>query len=285
MKCLLAVLAACVLFPLRAACAAPGENLAAVVAQIQAKPADRALREKAIAMAREIKPAPAVPAKAKRSFVMAATYQKEAKQPSDYALAVDALQDALTAAPWWGEAYAKLSVALESAGRFDEAAGAVELYLLTKPKDAEKAQDRLYSLEAKKNMAAKREAEAVASRPAPAPPAPAPPTKVTLDCQSTAQGASSASFIVRVDYAARVVDMPVSAEMPKAIGTAYVTAPATVTESSVDWNTTLRDGSTFNGSINRITGNTRVFLTEPRPDGREFYHNYNGPCRSATKQF
>lgn len=94
MKCLLAVLAACVLFPLRAACAAPGENLAAVVAQIQAKPADRALREKAIAMAREIKPAPAVPAKAKRSFVMAATYQKEAKQPSDYALAVDALQDA-----------------------------------------------------------------------------------------------------------------------------------------------------------------------------------------------
>ena len=168
MKCLLAVLAACVLFPLRAASAAPSEDLAAVVAQIHAKPADRALREKAIAMARAMKPAPAVPAKAKRLFVMAATYQKEAKQPSDYALVVDSLQDALKTAPWWGEAYAKLSIALESAGRFDESAEAVELYLLTKPKDAEKAQDRLYSLEAKNNMAEKRKAETVASRPAPA---------------------------------------------------------------------------------------------------------------------
>lgn len=281
MKCLFAVLAACVLFPLQAASASPSGDLAAVVAQINAKPADRSLREKAIALARAMKPAPVVPAKAKRSFVMAATYQKEAKQPSDYALAVDSLQDALKAAPWWGEGYAKLSVALESAGRFDEAAEAVELYLLTKPKDAEKAQDRLYALEAKKNLAAKREADAVAARPAPA--APAPPPSVTLDCQSPQSAVKS--FILRIDYAAGIVDFPNSADMPYAIGTAFASAPATITESSVTWDATIKNGAIFKGSVNRLTGNAYMFFSHVRPNGFVDSQSYDGPCRGATKQF
>jgi hypothetical protein len=136
-----------------ASAASPREELKVIVAQIKAKPDDRSLREKAIALARKVKPA--VPAEAKRTFVMAVTYQKEAKTPADFTLAIDAFQDALKAAPWWGDAYYNLSVSLESAGRLDEAKDALEFYLLTKPKDAEAAQNRLYALDAKKNMAAK----------------------------------------------------------------------------------------------------------------------------------
>ena len=138
----------------------PREDLKAVVARIQATPGDRALREKAIALAAKLKPAPAVPPEAKRSFVMAGTFQKEAKSPDDFALAVGAYQDALKIAPWWGDAYFNLSVALESAGRLDEAKGALELYLLTKPKDAEAAQNRLYALDAKNILATKQSAAA-----------------------------------------------------------------------------------------------------------------------------
>jgi tetratricopeptide (TPR) repeat protein len=146
--------------PLRAASAR--EELKAVVAQVAAAPGDRALREKAIALARKVKPAPVVPPEAKRPFVMAATFQNEAKTPSDFGLAVDAYQEALKAAPWWGDAYFNLSVSLESAGRFDEAREALSLYLLTKPAD-EAAQNRLYALEAKKKLAAKQLADAVRS--------------------------------------------------------------------------------------------------------------------------
>jgi tetratricopeptide (TPR) repeat protein len=95
---------------------------------------------------------------------MAGTYQKEAKKPSDFALAIDAYQDALKIAPWWGDAYYNLSVSLESAGELDKAKNALNLYLLTKPKDAEEVQNRLYALDAKKHLAAKQAAEAASEK-------------------------------------------------------------------------------------------------------------------------
>ena len=143
-----------------AVAASPREELKAVIVQINAKPADRALRVKAIGLAGKIKPSPAVPPEAKRAFVMAVTYQKEAKNPSDFTQAIDSFQDALKIAPWWGDAYYNLSVSQESAGRLDEAKDALELYLLTKPKDAEEAQNRVYALEAKRNIASKQAAAA-----------------------------------------------------------------------------------------------------------------------------
>ena len=141
----------------------PREELQQMVEQLQKSPDDNALREKIITLAATLKPALVVPPEAKRPFVMAATYQKEAKKPSDFALAISAYQDALKIAPWWGDAYYNLSVSLESAGRLDEAKDALEHYLLTKPKDAEEAQNRLFALEAKKNLAAKQAADAEAS--------------------------------------------------------------------------------------------------------------------------
>lgn len=138
----------------------PREQLQQMVEQLQKAPNDTSLREKIIKLATSIKPAPAMPPEAKRPFVMANTYQKEAKNPSDFALAIDAYQEALKIAPWWGDAYYNLSVSLEAAGRLDEAKAALNLYLLTKPIDAEAAQNRLYALDAKKTLAAKQTAEA-----------------------------------------------------------------------------------------------------------------------------
>lgn len=133
----------------------PREQLNQMVQQLQQTPGDDALREKIIKLAQDLKPALAVPPKAKRAFVMGGTYQKEAKSSEDFGLAVKAFQDASTAAPWWGDAYYNLSVALESAKRYDEAKSALTLYLLTKPKDAEQAQERLYAIDAKKDLAAR----------------------------------------------------------------------------------------------------------------------------------
>jgi tetratricopeptide (TPR) repeat protein len=128
-----------------------------MVEQLQKAPEDGALREKIIKLVREVRPAPTVSSDAKRAFVMGSTYQKEAKSPEDFGLAVKAFQDATTAAPWWGDAYYNLSVALESAKRYDEAKSALALYLLTNPKDAEQAQERLYALDAKRVLLAKQE--------------------------------------------------------------------------------------------------------------------------------
>ena len=142
----------------------PREQLQQMVEQLQKRPTDNALRERIIKLGAEITPAPAVPPEAKRPFVMAGTYQKEAKKPSDFALAIDAYQDALKIAPWWGDAYYNLSVSLESAGELDKAKDALNLYLLTKPKDAEEAQNRLYALDAKNNLVAKQSGEAASEK-------------------------------------------------------------------------------------------------------------------------
>lgn len=138
----------------------PSEQLTQLVGHLQKSPTDKVLREKIIKLALEVKPAPTVPPEAKRPFVMGVTYQKEAKSPEDFGLAIKAFQDASAAAPWWGDAYYNLSVALESAKRYDEAKDALTLYLLTKPTDAEQAQERLYALDAKKVLAGKQQAEA-----------------------------------------------------------------------------------------------------------------------------
>lgn len=153
-----------VLASLPAFAAGPASDFRAAVAEAQAKPGDRALAEKVIVASLKVKPAPSIPLEAKKPFVMAATYQKEAKSPSDYGLAIDAYHDALKAAPWWGDAYYNLSVALEAAGKLDEAKAALELYLLTKPKETEDAQNRLFALEAKTKLAAKQAADAAAEK-------------------------------------------------------------------------------------------------------------------------
>lgn len=155
MKSLTLRAAVAVLFlPLSLSAATPREELKTLTAELQKAPSDNALRGEIVSLAATLNPAPAVPKEARRPFVMASTFQKEAKAPADYEKAIKAYGEALLLAPWWGDAYFNLSVTLESAGRYDEAGEALKLYLLGKPKDAEQAEDRLYALEAKKALAA-----------------------------------------------------------------------------------------------------------------------------------
>ncbi|MGI9077139.1 MAG: hypothetical protein ACR2G6_07405 [Gemmatimonadaceae bacterium] len=145
----------------------PREQLAQMVVQLQATPTDTALRGRLIALALEVKPAPAVPEDANRAFVRGNVFQKETKDSSGYNLAITAYRDALRIAPWWGDAYHNLAVALESAGRFTEAICSMKLYLSSMPAgsaEARAAQNQIYAMEAKSEMAARGNAIAAAAK-------------------------------------------------------------------------------------------------------------------------
>ncbi len=72
-----------------------------MVEQLQKTPNDNALREKIIKLGAEIKPAPAIPEEARRSFVEGVTIVKSAKEPSSQKLAIESFNEALKIAPWW----------------------------------------------------------------------------------------------------------------------------------------------------------------------------------------
>jgi hypothetical protein len=129
----------------------PGEQLAQMVQQLQQTPGDNALREKIIKLSASVKPAPAVPEEARRSFIKGTTFVKAATDPSQQKLAVESFQEAVKIAPWWGDAYYNLAIAQDLAGLPQDAQASLKLYLLTSPgeKDAREAQDRIYALEAK----------------------------------------------------------------------------------------------------------------------------------------
>lgn len=135
---------------------APREELQQMVHQLQQSPSDNALREKIVKLATIIKPAPAIPEEANRAFVKGNVFQKEAKDASGYELAISAYSEALRAAPWWGDAYFNLSIAQESAGKFEEAIASTKSYMASVPTgsaDVREAQNKIYALEAKKEMA------------------------------------------------------------------------------------------------------------------------------------
>ncbi|MBI1912635.1 MAG: hypothetical protein HYS21_11620 [Deltaproteobacteria bacterium] len=134
----------------------PREELQQMVEQLQKTPNDNALREKIIKLAITIKPSPAIPEEANRAFVKGNVFQKEAIDISGYELAISAYRGALRSAPWWGDAYFNLAIALESAGKFDEAIVSLRNYMTSVSAgstEAREAQNKIYALEAKKEMA------------------------------------------------------------------------------------------------------------------------------------
>jgi tetratricopeptide (TPR) repeat protein len=139
----------------------PREQLTQMVQQLQQTPNDTALREKIIKLAQDMKPAPAVPEEARGYFVKGSTITKAATDASQQALAIDNFNKALAIAPWWGDAYYNLAVAEELAGQLDEAQSSLKLYILTNPgeKEIRDAQDRIYALDAKKELANKDSAD------------------------------------------------------------------------------------------------------------------------------
>ena len=132
------------------------EELKQLVTQLQTKPGDVPLREKIIKHARAMKPAPVVPEEARQKFIEGNTIAKSADSPSGQLLAVQRFEEVLKIAPWWGNAYYNLAVAQELAGQYDAAQASLKLYILTQPgsKETRDAQDRIYALTAKKDLAA-----------------------------------------------------------------------------------------------------------------------------------
>ena len=133
----------------------PRPDFKALVAAVKASPADDELRAALLKTAAKLKPAPAVPTEARRHFVKAVTLQKDAKDAGELEGAIAEYRLALAEAPWWADAYYNLAVAQEGAAKFADAKKNLGLYLLTGPKDAESAQDRLFALEARMEKAAK----------------------------------------------------------------------------------------------------------------------------------
>ena len=111
------------------------------------------IREEIIGFVSAMKPSPPVPDQAQRYFVQGNTLMKSANNAADYNLAIDKYKEALMEAPWWGDAYYNLGVALESAGRYDDAIDSLKLYLLTNPPTADEDKKKIYAIEAKKEKA------------------------------------------------------------------------------------------------------------------------------------
>ncbi len=145
----------------------PREQLQQMVEQLQKTPSDNALRERIIKLGSEIKPAPVIPEEANRAFVKGNVFQKEAKDASGYELAISAYREALRSAPWWGDAYYNLAVALESARQFGVAIASIKLYMASVQAgsaEAREAQNRMYAIEAKNELANIPQARAATER-------------------------------------------------------------------------------------------------------------------------
>jgi tetratricopeptide (TPR) repeat protein len=132
----------------------PQDTLNQYISELQNNPNNTALRKKIIKHVQGMRQKPAIQEDARRYFVKAVTMQKEAKNMKGFEMAVNAYNQALLIAPWWPEAYYNLSIALESSGQYDEAVKALRLYLVTNPSDSEVrgAQDKIYAIEAKKEI-------------------------------------------------------------------------------------------------------------------------------------
>ncbi len=126
--------------------------------------ADQRLREKIIAVVEGLKPAPGIPEEARRHFIKGDTLARDAHSPAEMTPAIEEYKQALLLAPWWASAYHDLGFVDEAAGLFDNARRDLQLFLLTKPTDAEAraAQDEIYKVEAKQQVAAKRAADEAA---------------------------------------------------------------------------------------------------------------------------
>ena len=129
--------------------AGPREDLERLVREVQAAPADVALRERVIAAALALKPAPVLPDAAERHLARGEAAVERAKSATDFALAVREFDAASRVAPWHAPAYFNLGVAQEKAGQPKDAIGSFKLYLLAAPgaSDAAAVKKRLYKLE------------------------------------------------------------------------------------------------------------------------------------------
>ena len=119
--------------------------------QLEQKPEDRALREKVIQSAQQVKPAPEISKEARGHFSKGYFVQREAKSQKDYETAVAEYRKAIDLAPWWAAVYYHLGTAYERLGNRDAAIANLNLFLASHPGHAgeQEALDRIHNLEGK----------------------------------------------------------------------------------------------------------------------------------------
>jgi hypothetical protein len=104
---------------------------------------------------------PAIPEEARKHFVMGTTLFKEAKTADDFTQVEGEFKQAADLAPQWPDARYNLALAKEAAGDYSGAMADLKLYQQFKLSDTEArtVQDKIYALEAKAGLAAKKQAE------------------------------------------------------------------------------------------------------------------------------
>ena len=110
---------------------------------------DQRMREAIIRVAQRMSPRPLVPEEARNRMIRGRAAFKLAKSPADMKDAVDEFRRAANSAPWLGEAYFNLALALEKAEAFPAAIQNYKLFLATEPaqKEADQIRDKLVELQ------------------------------------------------------------------------------------------------------------------------------------------
>jgi tetratricopeptide (TPR) repeat protein len=127
------------------------------LSELREKPYDKSLLKQIILMASAMTPSPAIPDQAQRSFIQGNAFMKAAKNVGDYNLAIDNYREALKSAPWWGDVYYNLAIALNAVGNSDGAVEVMGYYVFANPKDADQAKKKIYEIEAQGELRRKQE--------------------------------------------------------------------------------------------------------------------------------
>ncbi len=143
------------------------KELKSLTEQYQKTPNDSALRDKIIKLAVKVKPN--VPEEATRAFEKATALQSEAKDAAGFDLSIASYKEAISIAPWWGDAYFNLALTLDLAQRYDEAIAALKTYQLTinaESSEIRDVQNKIYAIEAKieKSAGSKKDTQIIAGQ-------------------------------------------------------------------------------------------------------------------------
>jgi tetratricopeptide (TPR) repeat protein len=106
-----------------------------------------------------LNPKPEIPEGGREHFIKAGTLMKAAKEPSDYELAAKEYLAARQFAPWWPNVYYNLALVREAEKKYDMAITDLKFYLASNPDDARAVQDKLYQIQAEKDLAVKHTAD------------------------------------------------------------------------------------------------------------------------------
>ena len=104
------------------------KQFAACLAEYQKHPEDAALRDQVIALAKNLKNAPAVPVAAQADFAKAGAQFKSAAAADDFKTAAQIFEQVAMQAPWYAEAYFNAAVAWAKVPDFDSARRNLALY-------------------------------------------------------------------------------------------------------------------------------------------------------------